>query len=452
MTESYLNYRRQLVLACLAAIFAAGVLYDTRFIVPLETLMALVALGVVGCFGVIVLLTRYPRSVIQSAVLAAWPLHLYTIAFVTVSWVYHGGGQKSTLIAYTIVAYAAWLVIPVGLLMERRLFDGFMKILAIGCALLALPCYVGAVGIDSLAGFPLSNKYSYSNFSGIVASGGIFEHAEGHALQMAIGLFCCLYAWRRSGQLLYGICTVMVLAGLIVSQGRGAIFGVAIATSFYFLPQVFTRSRLIFISSIAFCLMFPFLIWPQLAKIPGVADYLRLERGLSGRDAAWLYAIELVQDEPWTGYGFGSSGDLSEDARKELRKSGYSGAGTTFHNTFITKAVEMGMPVTVIYCLMYLVPLMRICKPNGDPAQQQLVRSIIVVALTASIFRDYNIGGIRSTSILVAVFLGLANLWPFATEFARAAETSTRERLRLGSSVQSSVARRQLGVPPQTGN
>lgn len=452
MTESYLNYRRELVLACLAAIFAAGVLYDTRFIVPLDSLKALVALGVVGCCGVIILLTRYPRSVIQPAVLAAWPLHLYTIAFIGVSWVYHGGGQKSTLIAYTIIAYAAWLVIPVGLLMERRLFDGFMKMLAIGCALLALPCYAGAVGIDSLAGFPLSNKHAYSNFSGIIASGGIFEHAEGHALQMAIGLFCCLYAWRLTRHPLYGICTVMVLAGLIVSQGRGAIFGVAIAGSFYFLPKVFHRSRLLFLTGIAFCLLFPFLVWPQLAKIPGVSDYLRLERGLSGRDAAWLYAISLIEEEPWIGYGFGSSGDLSEDARKELRKSGYSGAGTTFHNTFITKAVEMGLPVTVLYTLMYLVPLIRICKPNGDPFQQQLVRSILVVALTASIFRDYNIGGIRSTSILVAVFLGLANLWPLATDFATAAEASRKERLRLETTAGTSVGRRPLGAPPRAGS
>ncbi len=144
-----------------------------------------------------------------------------------------------------------------------------------------------------------------------------------------------------------------------------------------------------------------------------------MERGLSGREVAWLYATSLIEEKPWTGHGFGSSGELSEDAWRELRKSGYSGAGTTFHNTFITKAVELGMLTTIVYALMYLVSLMRICKPTDDVLRQQLIRSIIVLTLTASIFRDYNVGGVRSTSMLVAVFLGLANLWPLAAGLPR---------------------------------
>ena len=109
-----------------------------------------------------------------------------------------------------------------------------------------------------------------------------------------------------------------------------------------------------------------------------------------------------------------------EQGRKQLRKSGYSGAGTTFHNTFITKAVELGVIGTVVYSMLYILPLIRICNPTDSVYRQQLIRSVVLVAITASIFRDYNIGGVRSTSILVAIFLGLANLWPLAARFEEA--------------------------------
>ncbi len=429
MSQTHLpSYRKQLVYLCLMLAFAASVVYDTQFIVPLQRLQSVVAAAVVACFSATFLLARFPKRVIQPALLAAWPLHLFTICFLGVTWCFHGGAQKGAFIAYTIVAYATWLLVPLCLLLDRPLFDAFVKMVAIGSALLAIPSYVGAMGVDSILGIPLSNKYAYSNFSGIIASGGVFEHAEGHALQMAVGLFCCIYAMRKSGHVLYLVCLLMVFAGLIVSQGRGAIFGVGIAAAYCLLPELFRRSRPIFLGSLAFFLVFPFLIWPQLANVPGVANYLRMERGLSGRDVAWRYAFSLVEEKPWTGHGFGTSGELSEQGRKLLRKSGYSGAGTTFHNTFITKAVELGMIATLVYALLYVVPLIRICQWTDYVHEQQLVRSIVVLTLTASLFRDYNIGGVRSTAMLVAVFLGLANLWPLAADFEQASQEATDQQ------------------------
>ncbi len=429
MELKFLNYRNELLFACLLMAFTASVVYDTLLIIPMEGLRTVVAAATVACFAAIIILARYPQRVVQPALLAAWPLHLFTICFLGVSWCFHNGAQLGSIIAYTIVAYATYLLVPICLLLDRRLFVGFVKLVAIGSALLALPSFVGAMGINSILGIPLSNKYSYSNFSGIIASGGVFEHPEGHALQMAVGLMCCYYAMRKSGSLWYAICLVMVLAGLIVSQGRGAIFGVAIAVVFCCLPELFRRSRPVFLGSLALCLVFPFLIWPQIGKVPGVSDYLRMERGLSGRDVAWLYAFSLVEEKPWTGHGFETSSELSRQGRKLLRKSGYSGAGTTFHNTFITKAVELGLIAAFSYALLYIVPLVRICKPTDLVLEQQLVRNILVLTLTASLFRDYNIGGVRSTSLMVAVFWGLANLWPLASEFEQAFENSVDHQM-----------------------
>lgn len=412
MTPQFPRFRRELLFLCLLMAFAASVLYDTLFIIPLNTMRSVVAVAVFACFGAAFLLARYPGRIVQPVLVAAWPLHLFTICLLGVSWCVHEGAESGTIIAYTIVAYATYLVLPLCLLLDRRLFEAFVKMVAIAGALLAIPSFIGALGIDSILGIPLSNKYAYSSFSGIIASGGIFEHGEGHALQMAVSVFCCFYAMRKSGNiLLYGSCLMMVLAGLVISQGRGPLFGMVIAGAFCLLPELFRRSAPLFVGILAVCLLLPFLIWPQLSRIPGVSDYLRMERGLSGRDVAWQYAGSLVEEKPWTGHGFGTSGDLSAQGRKLLRRSGYSGAGTTFHNTFITKAVELGIPAAIVYTLLYLVPLVRICRPTSCVLEQQLVRNIIIMSLTASLFRDYNIGGVRSTAVMVAVFLGLANLW-----------------------------------------
>jgi O-antigen ligase len=148
---------------------------------------------------------------------------------------------------------------------------------------------------------------------------------------------------------------------------------------------------------------------------PGVSGYLRVERGMSGRAEAWEFATELIEEEPVTGYGFMASTRFTETHRRILRRSGFSGAGTTFHNTFISRAVDLGLIVTAIYSLLYLVPLLRICRPTKFCHEQTLVRGMILLTLTAAIFRDYNIGGVRSTAMLGAMFLGLANLWHFAS-------------------------------------
>ena len=132
------------------------------------------------------------------------------------------------------------------------------------------------------------------------------------------------------------------------------------------------------------------------------------------------------------GHGFLSSSELTELNEKRLRRNtGYSGAGTTFHNTFVTKAVELGLIATCLYSLMYVVPFSRICAPSEYPWEQHLVRSMIILTLTTAIFRDYNIGGVRSTAFMGTVFLGLANLWPrlllWQAEDRLAATTKTQE-------------------------
>jgi O-antigen ligase len=398
---------------CITSAYCASVVYDTIRVKSDPTLATPVALVVVASLAAAFILQKYPVRVIPPFLLDIWPLHLFTLSFFAVCFVFHGGVHMGQVIIYTILAYATYALLPLLITLDARLFGAFVRLISILSACLAIPSMFGAMGYNNLAGIPLRIKQHYAALSGIIASGGVFEHPEGHALQMGLGLLCSLYLISKCGRIGYYLCFLLALIGLVISQGRAAMLGMVIALAFRFLPELFHRSRLIFVGSLVTFLIIPFVLWTQMAALPGVSGYLRLQRGLSGRDVAWRYAMELIKEEPWIGHGFLSSSELTESHRVELRKSGFSGVGTTFHNTFITRAVELGLVTTFFYSLLYVVPFVRICRPSQYPDEQHLVRAIILLTLTTCLFRDYNVGGVRSTALTGAVFLGLANLWHF---------------------------------------
>lgn len=405
--------RRTLIVLAIAAALVASVVYDSYYVQTNAEFQVPIAGLIAVSFAAVFVLQQYPERTVQGVLLAGWPLHLFTLVFFWACFAIHRGSGIGQFVSYTVFAYATYLLVPLVFLLDHRQFVAFVKAVAVVSALLAVPSFVGAAGIESFLGIPLRVKFSYAQFSGIAASAGLFEHAEGHAFQMAIGMFCSWYAWRRTGNLGYIACLLLSCGGLVVAQGRAAIFGVALAGLFIVLPRLFRRSFPLLAVTTTLVLIAPYLVLTQLAALPGISGYFRLERGLSGRGEAWRYAIDLIEEKPWTGHGFLASSKLTEDQKKELRKSGFSGAGTTFHNTYLSKAVDLGLIVTAVYCLLYLVPFIHVCRPTSFPLEQTLVRSMLLLTLTTSIYRDYNIGGIRSTAMIGAIFFGIANLWPW---------------------------------------
>ena len=420
--------RKTLSFFALVIAFIASVAYDTLLVRSDERLGPPVAALVIASLGATLLLRRYQFSHIRALFNSNWPLHVFSASFLIVCLVFHGGARLGSVVVYTLVAYATYAVLPLILTTDRGLLQAFVRLIAISSGCLAIPSLYGSLGQQSFLGLPLHLKPHYASLSGIVASGGVFEHGEGHALQMAAGILCCLYAIRSSGGVTYYLCLLLASLGLLVSQGRAAVLGLVVALSVCFLPTLFRRSPVVFVGSLVTILILPFVIWTQLENVPGLAGYFRLERGLSGREAAWQYAVSLVEERPWTGFGFLASSELTELHSKWLLTMGFTGAGTTFHNTFISKTVDLGIIVAALYAMLYLVPMIRICRLSEWPLDQRLVRGMILLTLTTALFRDYNIGGVRSTAIIGAVFLGIANLWPPRwTEEARIAESEDRQ-------------------------
>ncbi|MCA9149617.1 MAG: O-antigen ligase family protein [Planctomycetales bacterium] len=405
------QYRRTLTYILLGIALVSSAAYDTVFMQVYERVQQGLAGLMALCFGGIIFIQRYSLKQLGRAFADAWPLHVYSVVFLVICFAFHGGYRLPQVLAYTYFAYATYFMLPFIFREDQTVFQAFIRQIAWLSALLAIPSFFGAAGFDRLGGIRLRNKPSYAEFSGIIASGGFFEHPEGHALQMGFGILCAIYLLQRSGTFANLAILILTTLGLIVSQGRAAIYGLCIAAAFHVLPSIFRRSRLVFIGTFALLLLFPYVIWPQMSQLPGISSYLRMERGLSGRGEAWEFAADVIREKPATGHGFMASATITWEAQRYLRRTGFSGAGTTFHNTFISKAVDFGLVATGLYMLLYIVPLWRICPEDEYRLERELIRGIIVLTITTAIYRDYNIGGVRSTVVIGAIFLGLASIW-----------------------------------------
>ena len=177
-------------------------------------LQLLLAGGIAASFAVVFVLTRYPLYLLKSVAVAAWPLHLFTAGFFGVCFAYHGGAALNQVIFYTLFGYVTYVLIPLVLVLDHQMFIAFVKLVAISGALLAIPSFWGALGYQTFLGILLRVKPSYADFSGIIASAGLFEHAEGHAFQMAIGTLCSVYALRiGASRFVYLTCFCFKLDG-----------------------------------------------------------------------------------------------------------------------------------------------------------------------------------------------------------------------------------------------
>ena len=132
------TYHRQfLLLMCLATAFAAGVVYDTLAIIPFPDLRSLMAAIVVASLIATLLWQRFPVPILQPVVVANWPLHLFTVLFFASVFMVHGGANAGQLLAYTLVAYATYLLVPVLLMLDGWLFDSFVRLVGV------IQCHLG---------------------------------------------------------------------------------------------------------------------------------------------------------------------------------------------------------------------------------------------------------------------------------------------------------------------
>ena len=119
------SYRQTLTFAMLAFSIVVSVAYDTVPFQINEGSQQLLAVVMAGCLAVIVMVQRYSLPVLSRAIVYAWPLHLFSLAFVGVCVGFHGGAKLSQVIGYTYFAYATYVIVPMILRVDQPMFRAY---------------------------------------------------------------------------------------------------------------------------------------------------------------------------------------------------------------------------------------------------------------------------------------------------------------------------------------
>jgi O-antigen ligase len=388
--------------ALIACSFGASIVAGGRF----GILAPLLSVGTVGMASIFVAQSTVARKGIgdagRSFLLVYGLLAVHELLFAT-------DFSPVSFAGYVLVGYAAYAVLPPMLLASDRWVEHLLGLIVRLSLVLAVTVLVGGVGYDHLFGIPLRVKESYAQFSGFAASGGVFQHPAAAGITLATALVAAAHLRRRQ-RTIWMLPAMWVLgAALIVTQARGAFLGLVLALVVGRLDsrRLPNWAFPVLIAAGVLVATFGYRI---LEVVPPLADFLRIERGTSGRTFVWELAVDRLTDSPWLGFGGGSAQQFTADNIEVLRAGSFRAAGASLHNAYLTSAFEYGVPLGLLYAWLMLSPLAAVTDVvtrRPDDVLARTLRAMAVVVCVAAAFTDVNIGGVRATSLLGALVLGL---------------------------------------------
>lgn len=339
-------------------------------------------------------------------------LALYMISLIFVQLCLHqlGFGTYLRLFSYILSGLLSYMILPALLITNRSILDVWIRIIVYGSAVLSIFAIMSQFGFESFLGIPFASKYGKYVFMGIHSSAGILEHPNTLGTQLVIGLGSTLYLLHKERTLFHVILLLLITTGLAVSMIRGPWIAACVGLIFYFFTSPNMRRRLLLyvVGSLIFIFLI-LLIYQYGVHLDWLSRLLRLEFGLSGREILWPFAYSLISERPFQGYGFLSSAALKYQYGTSLILTHAKGSG--FHNNFIDTAAQSGLIVSFIYLLLYIIPIIRLIK---EKHYSNMLRTLIFLCLSSLIcvlFVNYNIGGLRFTSLTMTMFLGLGNIY-----------------------------------------
>jgi len=391
-------------------IYALSLGYATEYARDTVSARHWIALAIFGLLALFTVFTfrRYRTGLLQIA-RGAWPLWTYFLLLCSTILVFHRETFSFELIGYMVVSGFGFVYLAHCMSQNEALLVSWIKVNAVVAVVLLPTILVGMAGIDVFMGIPIVVKSFYASYTGIRATGGALELAETLGTQMAIAIPCAWCMYRRSGHWSYLLVFSAAVFGLVVSQSRGAYAAIYVALAISYLATRISPRPSIKLASIVGLIVAPYLAMDLMSQVDFLANWLRLDLGMSGREGGWEFASELVASEPFVGHGFQQSSELTVIYDTVLHRMGFRAAGASFHNTFISKAVDSGLIVAFSYVMLFVVPILRDRELHPDPVRV-CIRTVSVVVLVSALFKDMNIGGVRSIALSTTIFLGLANV------------------------------------------
>jgi len=339
-------------------------------------------------------------------------LLLYLLLLLAIQAIFHdlGAGLYIQLAGYIATAILAYVILPALMLPNRNLLIAWTRIVAAASAMLSLFGVISQFGLETIAGIPFATKTVRSyTILGIHATGGILDHPIRLGTQSVLGLAASLYLLRRRGSALNFALLTLNAVGIFISVSRAAWLAAMVGLLYAFFARTRNKGRIsaYLLAPLAVGLLLLF-AYGLASRWPFLGNALRLEYGLSNRELTWPFAASMIRLRPLVGYGF-----LSSEAVKKAYGGGVlpkTALDASFENNFIDTAVQSGVIVSVLYALAFLVPIHRAFHSRLEPNLRRLLVHASIAVMISALFTNYNIGGLRSTSLAAAVFLGLSNL------------------------------------------
>lgn len=334
---------------------------------------------------------------------------IYCASLLLLQFVFHGFNIAGIRLVITLFSALLAYVFIGGLLhYHQPIFIKFMKIILFSTVLLSFFSILSNFGISKFIFLPMSEKYGAYGISGLHATGGIIEHPNKMGGQILIALGALILF--RKNLIMQKFLLLILLLGLFLSFGRGGWLGafigfLAILSITKSRNKNFIKLKPILVSIAVISIMF--ISWSFLKNSQTVNSLLRVDRGTSGRDIMWVYAVSKAVEKPLTGYGFRSDTYLKEISTGEF---GNIAAQSGWHNVFISHLTQFGILGLLLYLSIFLIPMYRLYKSSVPIVYKKSLLFIIVAMFVAANFTAYNIGGLRSMPLAMSIVLGVANM------------------------------------------
>ena len=319
------------------------------------------------------------------------------------------------LIAYSTSHIMIFICCGLLFVNDRQRALSLFAFIAIGTAVLLIPCVWGALGNDTFLGLELSNK-ERNYYFGFIASGGILSHSLTMATQCVVGLCCVLYLYHGTGNRRWLPLILVYAVGLFFTNGRAAMLQFAtVAIMVYFGNQIKGGKYALSLFGVILVATSVVAFLPKVESTDSLRSMLRIDERDSKRFAAWHYAYPEIQDSPWTGHGYGAASNFTGDHYwiEALHYFKYAG----FHNKLIDLAFDFGIIVAALYAIILFSEIVYawIAYMTNGNGMYLVSVATMCFCLVVPLSVPYSLGGVRYTSISITLLMAISHAMFFST-------------------------------------
>lgn len=335
-------------------------------------------------------------------------LVVYLLLMVIANIVSGGGGDHLVPFIGQLVATALFFyIIPVILVRDTARLEFFYDAFIVCAVFTAISGIASYFGLQTFFFLPLAVKDVYADFSGFAAVGGIVENPLVFGVFMFLALVLTAYRTRQNPSLSRYILLMLFSGALIASQARGALLALGVTIFVAICPRFFIRSGWRLLLLVPIFLGTLLLAYFVVTTVPGLSSLFRVQMGLSDRAVIWAATAFMILRQPWFGYGFGTSSDFVRSIGDVMQQLG-SQPVAAVHNTYLTNAFEQGLLCSTVYVALYLLPIWAVAQSKMKEFDKRFFIGTGLGILVANIWLDNNYGGMRITSLMLTVLMGLA--------------------------------------------